>query len=91
MVRERPGKHCFRFWLEGPGFDRNIFSPEAIKSSIDYIHMNPVKRGLCQKCTGWKWSSARFYADGTEDPDLPQITLPDPYWFDTAGVQHEFG
>ena len=22
-VRERPGKTCFRFWQEGPGFDRN--------------------------------------------------------------------
>ena len=24
-VRERPGKECFRFWQEGPGFDRNLF------------------------------------------------------------------
>ena len=24
-IRERPGKFCFRFWQEGPGFDRNFF------------------------------------------------------------------
>jgi putative transposase len=34
-VRERPGKTCFRFWQEGPGFDRNLYSPDAIAASID--------------------------------------------------------
>ena len=29
-VRERPGKTCYRFWQEGPGFDRNLFTPDAI-------------------------------------------------------------
>jgi putative transposase len=47
-VPERPGKTCFRFWQEGPGFDRNLFSPEGIASSLEYIHDNPVKRGLCR-------------------------------------------
>lgn len=60
-VRERPGKTCFRFWMEGPGYDRNIFSPDAIRHSIDYIHMNPVRRGLCDRAVAWKWSSARYY------------------------------
>lgn len=81
-VRERPGKYCFRFWQEGPGFDRNIFSSEAIAASIDYIHMNPVKRGLCEKVTDWKWSSARFYLNEALDPDLPDLTRPDPSWFE---------
>jgi hypothetical protein len=44
---ERPGKTCFRFWQEGPGHDRNIFAPEAIRASIDYMHKNPVERELC--------------------------------------------
>ena len=34
-ARERPGKTTFRFWQEGPGFDRNLFTPEAIAASID--------------------------------------------------------
>jgi putative transposase len=38
MVQERPGKTCFRFWQEGPGSDRNLFSPQAIEASIEYIH-----------------------------------------------------
>jgi putative transposase len=30
-VLERPGKTCFRFWQEGPGFDRNHYlSPSGV-------------------------------------------------------------
>ncbi|MGD9644179.1 MAG: transposase [Pirellulales bacterium] len=60
-VSERPGKSCFRFWQEGSGYDRNLYSPRAIATSIDYIHANPVTRGLCRRAIDWKWSSARFY------------------------------
>ena len=88
-VQERPGKFCFRFWQEGPGFDRNLFSPAAIASSIDYIHMNPVKRGLCQSAVDFKWSSARFHLRDIVDPDLPVLRKPDPEWFHTTGVRFD--
>jgi putative transposase len=60
-VVERPGKTCFRFWQEGPGFDRNLYSREAIQNALDYIHNNPVRRGLCERAVDWPWSSARYY------------------------------
>ncbi len=60
-VQERPGRTCFRFWQEGGGFDRNIYSHEAIQSCIDYIHRNPVQRSLCRSAVDWPWSSARYY------------------------------
>jgi putative transposase len=75
-VRERSGKTCFRFWQEGPGLDRNLFSPEAISSSLEYIHNNPVTRGLCRRALDWKWSSARYYLDHParqQHPSLPRI------------------
>ena len=75
-VRERPGKYCFRFWQEGAGYDRNIYSNDVILHSIDYIHENPVRRGLCRQAVDWKWSSARFYINERtkqQDPDLPLI------------------
>jgi REP-associated tyrosine transposase len=75
-VQERPGKYCFRFWQEGAGFDRNLFSPDAITASIHYIHTNPVKRGLCHRAIDWKWSSARFYlgdVPGHQEPELPFV------------------
>ena len=60
-IQERPGKWCFRFWQEGPGYDRNLTSPKAISASLDYIHNNLVRWGLCERAIDWRWSSARFY------------------------------
>ena len=60
-VLERPGKSVFRFWQEGPGYDRNLDNPETVHASIDYFHENPVKRKLCRRAVDWHWSSARIY------------------------------
>ena len=82
-VRQRPGIDTFRYWQEGPGYDRNLYSPKAVASSIDYMHENPVRRRLCQRATDWRWSSARWYAsDGKEiDDDLPTLTrIPAEFW-----------
>jgi putative transposase len=82
-IRERPGKHAFRFWQEGPGYDRNLQTPATVQASIEYIHNNPVKRRLVSDPRRWKWSSARYYlSDGQEqDPDLPRITpMPAEFW-----------
>lgn len=81
-VPERPGKRAFRFWQEGPGYDRNLSSPSAVFTSMDYIHLNPVRRGLCTRAVDWKWSSARHYhaASSLVDCDLPEIHgLPTEY------------
>ncbi len=60
-VQERPGKTCFRFWQEGPGYDRNLNNPKSIEAAIDYIHYNPVRRGLVDRAVDWRWSSASWY------------------------------
>ena len=62
-VEERPGRRRFRFWLEGGGYDQNLFSTQAIRANLEYIHQNPVKRGLRARPTDWAWSSARHYSD----------------------------
>jgi REP-associated tyrosine transposase len=75
-VRERPGKLCFRFWQEGPGYDRNLNTPAAVEASIDYLHLNPVRRGFCHQAVNWKWSSASSYLldpPRRQDSDLPHI------------------
>ena len=82
-VHQRPGKKTFRFWQEGPGYDRNIRREEALQASIDYIHLNPVRRGLVEKATDYLWSSARWYAtDGkSHDDRLPKLSAVPPNWF----------
>ncbi|WP_390623354.1 REP-associated tyrosine transposase [Blastopirellula sediminis] len=75
-VEQRPGVETFRFWQEGPGYDRNITNPTTTMLSIDYLHENPVKRRLCARAVDWKWSSARriLVPDSPIDRDLPAIT-----------------
>jgi putative transposase len=75
-VRQRPGVTTFRFWQEGGGYDRNLWTSAAIQSAIDYIHMNPVRRGLCEKPCEWRWSSARFFDDPSMEVDeaLPVLS-----------------
>lgn len=75
-IRERQGKESFRFWQEGPGYDRNLQKHSTILSAIGYLHMNPVRRGLVLKAIDWKWSSARWYLNEPprkQDRDLPTI------------------
>jgi hypothetical protein len=35
--------------------------PGALYLMIDYIHNNPVRRGLVANPEDWEWSSARWY------------------------------
>lgn len=51
-----------RFWQRGGGYDRNIHSDEERREKIEYMHWNPVKRGLVNRPEDWPWSSARWYA-----------------------------
>jgi putative transposase len=76
LVHERPGKLTFRFWQEGGGYDRNLQNQESVTKSIDYIHMNPVRKSLCAKAIDWPWSSARFYLSDPpqQEERCPHIT-----------------
>jgi putative transposase len=70
LLDEQPnGKALYRFWQRGGGYDRNLVEPATIHATIEYIHNNPVRRGLVQHAEDWPWSSAGFYA-GEEDAKL---------------------
>ena len=56
------GNESLRFWQRGGGYDRNLWTPGAISETIDYIHNNPVRRGLAESPLDWECSSARAYA-----------------------------
>lgn len=51
-----------RFWQPGGGYDRNVEELGTLQQMIEYIHLNPVRRGLVRKAIDWEWSSARWYA-----------------------------
>ena len=80
-VREN-GIEMFRFWQAGPGYDRNLHTTQAVLASLNYIHMNPVRRQLVGEAEDWKWSSAGHYVLGSTDKDLPKIDdLPAHFFF----------
>jgi putative transposase len=60
-MREGP-RLRHRFWQPGGGYDRNITSAKALRAVMDYIHANPVRRGLVARAEDWEWFSARWYA-----------------------------
>ena len=77
------GKSDFRFWKEKPRvFPMN--SSDAIQQKLNYIHMNPVRRGLVEIAENWPHSSikAHLYNEPTRIPiglgpqDVAGKTLP---------------
>jgi putative transposase len=66
-----------RFWQAGGGHDRNIIEPKTAWRIVEYLHLNPVRRGLVEKPEDWEWSSAGWYAGIRPvhlemDPTLPR-------------------
>ncbi len=74
-IRERPGKSSFRFWQEGPGYDRNIHNGKTLRQAIEHVHDNPVRRGLTDSAGDYRWSSWKYYFEPNRwnDPDLPTV------------------
>jgi putative transposase len=52
-----------RFWQ--PRFhDFNVYSRYKLRQKLEYMHENPVKRGLVKNSGEWIWSSFWFYEKG---------------------------
>jgi putative transposase len=47
-------------------YDFNVFREPKLMEKLDYIHRNPVQRGLVKRPEDWTWSSAQHYATGEE-------------------------
>lgn len=55
-------------WERGGGYDRNVIKPETREKIINYIHRNPVKKGLVEEPDMFRWSSANWYLNGEAGP-----------------------
>ena len=47
---------------QGRFFDRALRTVKEYHETVEYIHLNPVRRGLAKRAEDWKWSSAHEYA-----------------------------
>ncbi len=50
-------------------YDFNVWSGKKIREKLEYMHQNPVKRGLVSGPAHWVWSSYNYY-EGAEGPLL---------------------
>ena len=51
----------YQFWADN-NTPKQIQSAEMMFQKLEYIDLNPVKRGFIDEPTHWRWSSARNYA-----------------------------
>ena len=65
-------KESGRLW-QGRFFDRALRTVKEYSETVEYIHWNPVRRGLVKTPGQWPWSSYRDYA-GSEGRPLPLQT-----------------
>ena len=53
----------FKIWTND-NHPEEIFSPDFMRSKMDYIHNNPVRAGFVEKAEDYLYSSARNYYNG---------------------------
>jgi putative transposase len=49
-------------------YDFVVFSEKKRVEKLNYMHQNPVRRGLVVRAEDWLWSSSRYYAYGESGP-----------------------
>jgi putative transposase len=63
-----------QFW-QPRFYDFNVYSHKKKKEKLEYMHANPVVRGLVRQPRDWQWSSFSFYAK--EETGLVEIDIVD--------------
>jgi hypothetical protein len=53
---------------------------------VEYLHLNPVRKGLVASPADWKWSSAGYFLRGQQLPSLGVTPIP-PEW--TIGMPND--
>lgn len=71
---EPPLKRYARLW-QRRFYDFNVWSTRKRNEKLNYMHFNPVKRGLAERPKDWAWSSYRFYWHGERG-----LCAPNPGW-----------
>jgi len=50
----------YQFWERRP-FKATMYNPKVLEEKLDYIHLNPVKAGLCLLPEDYHFSPAGYY------------------------------
>jgi putative transposase len=72
LWKEETGESPQSFW-QRRFYDFNVWSKKKRIEKLNYMHMNPVKRGLVADPKLWEWSSYRFYQYGERNRCTPNL------------------
>jgi len=62
LINRRRGETA-ELW-QGRFFDRALRTVKEYNEKVEYIHLNPVRRGLVSRPQDWRWSSVLEYSGG---------------------------
>jgi putative transposase len=65
-----------RFW-QATQHPVGIYTEKFWKQKMDYLHMNPCRKGLVRAPEDWRFSSAAFWMNGRTEND---VKLADAVW-----------
>jgi REP element-mobilizing transposase RayT len=82
LKRRKIGKrnHSFSIWQKKVK-SVDLSSQKFILQKMDYVHLNPVRAGLCDHPAKWKWSSYHAYLPHKTGEVPIEIDL-QGYWYD---------
>ena len=67
-----PVENARAFW-QARFYDFNVYTNRKKREKLDYMHRNPLTRGLVKHPKDWPWSSWSFYGMGV--PGLVRIDI----------------
>jgi putative transposase len=62
---QESGEALRAFW-QARFYDFNVYSQGKKTEKLNYMHANPVKRGLVKHPKDWPWSNWGFYWGGVQ-------------------------
>jgi len=68
----------YAVWQKGSA-TIDLVSEGFLRQKLNYIHMNPVRAGLCEAPKDWNWSSYRAYFPKASG-DVPIAVDVNPFW-----------
>jgi putative transposase len=75
--------HTHAVWQKDPSVI-DLWSPKFLRQKLKYLHLNPVRAGLCEHPADWKWSSYRAYLPH-KPGEVPIEVDRQAYWKSQAG------